>query len=717
MAIVLLAALFLILTWVEFRIINTSEDLPFLHSIFFFGLVNFNIIILLFMLFLIFRNWVKAFIENRSTFFGTTLRAKLIASFVTFSFVPTVLMFLISFGYINSSFDKWFSVKVSSVLKSSLEVTNAYYLKSKRTNYHFAEIIKRELEANLVDLSTKQIESKLQGFARQFALDSVEFYKDYLSPRIAALGTNVEIKGLPYVSIEILEKGFEQKAESSLVHQYAKGNLIRAMVPVLYQGDVRGVLIVSSYIPASLVAKTDEIAAAYSSFQGVSPFEYPVKSIYLIILSMMTLVILFAATWFGFYLAQQLSVPLVSLAQASRSVSKGDYSPVEVTSGSEEIQSLVEAFNSMSQTIEQSSREIRERSQYVEVVLGNVTTGVISIDSKGFVTTVNSHAAQLLNIDPAQFIGRPVRDLMTRDQLKTFKDMLREMQNHQLPSLQKQVQVTLNDGSSPRPFLVNLSLLKSDNDVDLGKVLVFDDLSPIIGAQRAAAWTEVARRIAHEIKNPLTPIKLAAQRLQRKFGAKITDSAFEESVSMIINQVDVLKVLVSEFSQFARLPVARKVKGSLKSAVKDAVSIYKHSHPRLEIELVDVGGLPLFPFDYDQIQRVLQNLIENAMAAYPAGAKSKVHIFLEWIPDRQIAQIRVSDWGVGIPLQNRERVFEPYFSTKETGTGLGLPIVKRIVEDHGGYIRVSDHNGEGTCMIIELPVPPVVDMEDKDVRA
>ncbi|MFZ4404404.1 MAG: sensor histidine kinase [Pseudobdellovibrionaceae bacterium] len=701
--------LFALLTWFEIRLFATSQNLPFVHSIFFFGLVNFNIILLLLLLFLIFRNVVKVFLERQGGLFGSSLKVKLVAAFVSFSFVPTVLMFIISVFYINSSFDKWFSIKMAGVLKSSLEVTNAYYFNAKKKNYHFAHQIAEKIEST----PSAQIPRRLLTLRKEFSLDAVEYYPSLFGDRVVVTSDEESIPPVPAVSLEFLQKGVKSDLEASTIYQFGEGNLVRVIVPVK-SGQEKGAVVVSSFVPLSLIAKMNDVSVAYDEFRDLNPIQYPLKSIYLIILFLMTLVILLAATWFGFYLAKQLAVPLVQLGRATRRVVEGDYAKLQVTSGSEEITELIQSFNHMTSTLETSLSEIDQHTRYIEVVLKNVSAGVISVDKKGTVTTVNRHAAELLKIEAELYVGRPVRDLLTSEYLRVFYELLKNMQDNKVESLQQELRINVQGDAIP--LQMNLSILKNDKGEEIGKIVVFDDMTPIVNAQRSAAWTEVARRIAHEIKNPLTPIKLSAERLQRKFGQSITDSAFQECTSMIIQQVDDLKTLVNEFSQFARLPQARLVEASLNQVISEAMTLYKQAHPQIEF-IADLDPqLPDFKFDPQQIRRVLVNLIDNSAAALlskplaekTSGAKElRLKISTAYDAEIKTVRLKVIDNGVGISARDRQRIFEPYFSTKQGGTGLGLAIVRRIIEDHNGFIRALPSEPTGTQMVIELPVHEV----------
>ncbi len=708
-----LAVLFLVLTAIELKLFGMSQQLPFAHSIFFLGLVNFNIILFLLLFFLIFRNVVKVFSERPTRLAGGTLKGKLILAFVGFSFVPTALMFLVSVFYINNSFDKWFSDKMAGVLKSSLEVTNAYYLSAKRKNYHFASQVAGEIRV----YPQAKWAKKLSQLRSRYSLDAVEYYPSLFGERIVSVSPDESLPQIPPLSLEMLERGIEDRNEASTIHQFENGNLVRVIYP-LKQGAVGGAIVVSTFIPLSLISKMDDIAEAYEDFRDVNPLEYPIKSIYLIILVLMTLTILLGATWFGFYLARQLSVPLERLGLAAQAIAHHDYSPVDLTSGSKEINRLVQHFNDMALKLSSSESEIREANQnlrqtlarlnehsrYIEVVLSTVSTGVVSIDPEGHITMVNRHAAKLMDMEATQLVGQHVGQVLMREHYALFENMIRQMRSHRSESIQREVRVQIRGRSIP--LQLTLSFLTDDSGKSIGMVLVFDDLSPILGAQRAAAWTEVARRIAHEIKNPLTPIQLSAERLEKKFGHQIQDEAFLECTRRIVDQVESLKNLVNEFNQFARLPKSNPVLGHFNKVVDETLGLFSDSDRKVRVGFAPDASLPEFVFDPDQIKRLVINLVDNAIAATKAGHTTDAKVDIKTVYDGvlRIVKLEIEDNGPGIPQSLLERIFEPYVTTKEHGTGLGLAIVKRMVEDHQGFIRAFSDGRSYTRFVVELPV-------------
>ncbi|MFK8138952.1 MAG: ATP-binding protein [Bdellovibrionales bacterium] len=706
-AITMVAVLFLIFTWAQFNLFSISHKLPFIHSIFFFGLVNLNIVLVLFLFFLVFRNIVKIFVERKGKLIGSSLKSKLIAAFTSFSFVPTILMFLISVFYINSSFDKWFSVKMAGILKDSLEVTNSYYLRSKKKNYHFAYLVANDLKG-----SPKNIKRDLQKYSEQYSLDAVEYYPDLFEEPIVAVNSEAGLRTVPSASLEFLEKGITKSLEASTIHHFGEGNLVRVIVPV----DKGGALVVSSFVPMYLITKMDDIATAYSSFKDLDSLEYPVKSIYMIILILMTLVIMLCATWFGFHLAKGLSIPLVKLGEASEQVSRGQYNTVEILSGSTEINSLVNSFNHMVTDLETSEREVKEANQslqdtlevldehsrYIEVVLSNVSAGVISVDKDMQITTMNREAESILGTTASEKIGMELSEAFETNLYESIAGLIDDAKKYRTQSIKKDIELDLNHRELK--LQTTITFLKDDSDEDLGTVIVLDDITVLAGAQRAAAWREVARRIAHEIKNPLTPIKLAAQRLQRKFGKDIDDPAFKMCVDTIVDQTDGLKKLVNEFSNFARLPQIKLQQADMNKTIEELISFYETGHHNISFKAHLDESLPEFKFDSEQFKRILVNLLDNSVAAVGEVSHPSIEIYTKYDAAMELAKIELEDSGEGISSKDLDKIFEPYYSTKESGTGLGLAIVKKIVEDHQGFIRAFRLSPQGTKFSIELPI-------------
>ncbi len=703
-----LSILLAFLIGVEVYIFRSGQNLPSSYVLFFIGLVNINLILVLLLLFLIFRNVVKVFIERRGKIFGSSLKSKLVASFVSFSVIPTLLVFTISVFYLNSSFEKWFSQRMLSVLRNASEVIDTFIANEKKRGYEYAHLSTKPL---MSAVGSKQRFEKLEQIRNLYKLDAIEYYENLMTDRIVAQDPELNSDTVPQLNFDFLQRGIVSRDEASLIQIFGDYNLLRLMVPMDKSSD-SGVVVVTKFLNLTPGSKFDDIVGAYQEFHNNSLVEYPLKSIYFIMLIVMTLVIIFAAVWFGFYLAKQLSIPLVQLGRATKRVAAGDYSTLQISSGSEEINSLIGNFNQMIDNLSSSELELQQTlknlnqyTRYVEIVLKNVSAGVISVDMSGHITTMNRRAGELLQIDPTQCISKHVRSSMSEENYKLFSNIVKLMQENSLMTLQREVRIQIN--TEVIPLSIHISLLVSEDHVEIGRIMVFDDMTPIVNAQRAVAWTEVARRIAHEIKNPLTPIRLAAERMAKKFGGQIQDPAFQDCIRMIVNQVDDMRLLVNEFSQFARLPELKLIPAQMNEVVKNTAQIYLDNHPEIQMTITLDEQLPEFKFDPDQIKRVLINLIENAIDATHTEAKPQVVVSTEYNIKFRVLKITIADNGVGIPQRDRVRIFEPYYSTKEKGTGLGLPIVKSIIEDHGGVLRALENRPTGTRMQIEIPIIPV----------
>ena len=584
-------------------------------------------------------------------------------------------------------------------------------MNSKKKNYHFAHQVAEEV-ANLNQ--SKNIDSRIKILQKKYALDAVEYYPSLFNKRHIVVDSNSSHLNVPRVSLEFLQKGIKKNIEASMIHHYQDGNLVRVIVPV--ENGAKGAVVISTFVPLSLISQIGDIQTTYEDFRNQNPLEYPIKSIYIVILIMMTIVILLGATWFGFYLARQLSIPLEALVDATKQVAQGFYKKVKANSGSQEINHLVDSFNAMTGTIEATEKEVREanatlrkalsnldeQSRYTNVLLTHVSTGVISLDPDNKITVINKHAAELLNLNANEYIGKSFSQVLAEEESSAVTQLFQHFKQFHAMNIEKEVQLSLVNKNIP--LQIRWTFLWDEKGQPIGKVFVFDDLTHIMRAQRAAAWTEVAKRIAHEIKNPLTPIKLSAERLQKKFGASIQDPAFRDCTTMIIEQVDDLKSLVNEFSQFARMPQTQPTMNQLNAIIEQAARLFKNTDAKVPITVELDPELPEFLFDADQFKRVITNLLDNAMRAVGSEKNPEIKVSTHYNKALQSAEIKVFDNGEGIPKDLIDRVFEPYMTTKAEGTGLGLAIVKRTVEDHQGFIRALPVSPKGTVIKIEIPL-------------
>jgi two-component system nitrogen regulation sensor histidine kinase NtrY len=729
---VVVLLLIVFLSNLALKLARLSSTLPFVNSIFFFGIINLNLILLSILVFLIFRNLSKLFLERRKGMLGAKLKTKLVLSFLSLSIIPTVVLFLISAFYINSTFDKWFSVKVSNTLQASLEITDIYYKNTQKSAQHFAERIREEV-AEHGDLSDKngrlRISRELNQLRAKYALDAVEIYWHPLDPRTLVVRSELNPELFPRLPIDTVQAALDGQ-ETALVQHVGTGDVLRSVMPLresVSRRKIVGALAVSYHLPVSLVNKVDEISSSYADFKDVNPLKYPVKTIYFTILILITLLVTFAAIWVGFYLARQMTMPLEYLAQAVSEVGSGNLDVEIQVPGNDEIATVSLAFNKMTtdlrenrdrlqtaySTLRSTNEELQEKRRYLEAILANVSAGVCSMSADSTITTMNKSAANLLGVQSELVIGMKLEHVLVGSLAELHLNIEQVLAAGGKETIFKYLNMTGKD-SRLLSLLVTITPLYDADNRYLGLVLVLDDISHLIKAQREVAWREVARRIAHEIKNPLTPIKLSAQRLQKRYLGRLDENEiFKECTDTIITQVDELKEMVNEFSQFARFPAANPMPNELNSALAEAVGLYRQAHRNITFEFLPDSAVPMFSFDRDQIKRVVVNLLDNAVAAMSAQEEGVIQIRTEFRPETGIVVLQVADTGPGIPDEVLPMLFEPYFSTKNEGTGLGLAIAKRIINDHDGYIRASSNVQDGkfrTYFTIELPVNRAIEV-------
>ncbi|MEZ4751966.1 MAG: ATP-binding protein [Bdellovibrionota bacterium] len=707
----------LLFTGVEIYLLRVSSQLPFVNSIFFFGLMNLNVVLIMLLLFLVFRNVVKLILDEKKGRVGSRLRTRLVFAFILFAIIPTVLLFSISAIYIRNSFDKWFSVKIGGTLQRSIEVVRNYYENTERNASHFVRKIAVSMEEPLG--TEKSIEKKIDRARLEFGLDAVEYYADPFAQRVLSVHPK-HTAHVPDASIETLSHYFSGESDCR-VQNVGVGELLRCGA---FLGVGRGVILGSYFIPMSLASRLSEITLSYEDYKTNNPLGYPIKSTYFAILSMMTLLILFSATWTGFYVARRLVVPIEELSRGTEEIAKGNLHYRIRSQRGDEMGKLVDSFNQMTEELQQNRQQIEathqhlkevnaqvsHRQRYIEVLLESVQSGVISLDERGRISTVNHAAADLLGVEPQALLGKSYEGLIPVEYQSEFQEILTAVYGKARP-IRKEMRLKSPAGELVS-VLITLSVLRDEESrFPLGVVAVFDDVTEIQKMQRMIAWREVAKRIAHEIKNPLTPIQLSVQRLRRRYLDTIEDDGtFGKATEIILKEVDAIKNLVSEFSAFARLPDICQLPESLNEIVLEAVSLFRSAHESLRFNLSLEESLPLMNLDRSQLKRVLINLFDNSITAM--DKRGEIDVETRWDRSDGLVLLTVRDRGCGIAEDLHQRLFEPYVSTKEGGTGLGLAIVQRIISDHGGFIRVTPNVPKGTQVVIELTEALIVKAED-----
>ncbi len=718
--IVITSVVVIAITFWETKILRTEIPFSTTQRVILFALININIILLLLLIFLVVRNLSKLFLERKRKILGSKIRTKLVLGFVTLSLIPTIVLFVIAYEFMTTGMDYWFTIHLEKSLEDSLDVGKAYYQSSQRGTRMYAQQISQDLAQTgaLSPDNSLEVQKLLQDKLQEYGLSWVALYLPNMERRFQVSRPEAFLEFFNPPSLSIIQKGFRPPGITD-IQSTPEGDFFIAGVPVWDKSltkEAVAALVVVSYFPKSLMRKMDAISSGLEGYRQMQLLKNPVKFTYLIILSIVSLLIIFSATWFGFYLAKGITIPIQRLAEGTFRVAQGDYNFSIDLDAKDEFGLLVKSFNQMTadlkdgqtelerinEELRKSYEEINQRRRYMETILANIGAGVISVDVVGRISIINTSAKEMLNIKTEKVLGRPYREVLRPEHFALLQDVVANLDGLKKGTLERSLQVPLRDRTLT--LLVKITMLRDEEGRYLGLVIVFDDLTEIEKIQRVTAWREVARRLAHEIKNPLTPIKLSAQRLRKKYLDQLPNGRdiFDDCTQTIINQVDALTRLVNEFFVFARLPAVTLSRNDLNTLIPEVLVLYQESHKHIRFCFEPDKQMPPFLMDGEQIKRVMINLFDNAVSAIEG--LGEIAVKTGYDPLLKMARIEVSDTGKGIPPQDKDRLFEPYFSTKKGGTGLGLTIVSSIISDHRGHIRVRNNEPQGTIFSIELPL-------------
>jgi two-component system nitrogen regulation sensor histidine kinase NtrY len=708
-------------------IASRSSDLApdFLTEFVLYALSATNLMMLVALVFVLARNIVKLVVERRRALPFARFRGKLVAVLLGMTLIPALLVLIVGSELIRNSVDRWFNAPMEEVLSSASGIAGDYYAEQQRLVSTQAQRAARALAtADLASGDSPALRDAIAPDVLQERIHLIEVYRvsqPSSSPRVVHV-VSIAAKSLPReysrtsadrLADRTAAAGTEARAIEPLS---THGELIRTAMPIRSSanGPVRGVVIASEYLTGQFAARARRMTKAYEAYQQLRVLKRPLAGVYQSFFLMLTLMILVSATWMGLYLAKRVTRPIQSLAAAANEIGAGhlDYRVEQETV--DEFGSLVVAFNRMADDVEANRRRLEQsavelerrhrdvegRRRYVETILDRIATGVISIDAAGHIRTWNSAASRLLGVD-ARVSGMPVATVFGSPELKPLAALIQDAARARGDIRPQDVAVDC-DGRELHLSVMATPLRRDDGGTD-GVVVVFDDVSPLIRAQRVAAWREVARRLAHEIKNPLTPIQLCAERLRRHFGGapEATRALVDECTTTIVGEVESLKGLVDEFAQFARMPAPRAVPTDLHLLLDEVIALYGGLFAEEVTIKRSYAVLPKVSIDREQMRRVLINLVDNAIEAM--DRRGTIDIETQHDPSNALVRILVCDNGPGIPPAERDKLFLPYYSTKRRGSGLGLAIVRRIVAEHGGSIDVTDNQPHGTRFTIELP--------------
>ncbi len=697
---------------------QSSFDLPFLNPdnnqalLFLMSLSALIFLLFVALTFVLARNLLKLFAERRLGVLGSKFRTRLVVASLLLSFLPVIVMFWFAYGLINRSIDKWFSSPVEEVRRDTATMASLlskYAGQNARTEAAtIADAPETRHAFAIHDLSLASPEfrrqkSRLQGgFAIALSGNEVESGDDMPAP-------------WPRLKDKLLER---LAANSSFTWQQT--DYILGSAPVGNSGTI----IVAMPLPTDFSQTVRQVEASQQRYLDLSRKRRLVRRTYMDLLLLLTVLVLFATTWFALFLSKLVTRPVAALAEATQEISRGrlDYR-VEI-SAADELGDLVRSFNRMAgelevsrRQIEASSRELsaanntlEQRRRHIETILESIPTGVLSLNADRYITHLNQALLRLFHPKgeeagaPTILIGSPLADVFSSEMLQDLEPLLRRADRMGSTTTQMEITVqraTLNVATT-------VATLQHDGE-RLGYVLVFEDLSDLLKGQKQAAWRDVARRVAHEIKNPLTPIALSADRIRRHLKRSgIPDQASLRTIDgcaeTISSAVDTVRTLVDEFSTLARFPTAQPQPSNINGIVETALGMFDGRLSNIRVRTRLAPDLPKVMADPEAIKRALANLVDNAAEAMLNSPLREIDISTALVATGDAVEIIISDTGHGVTRELKERLFLPYFSTKQRGTGLGLAIVSRIVEDHHGSIRVEENKPSGSRFIVELPV-------------
>jgi two-component system, NtrC family, nitrogen regulation sensor histidine kinase NtrY len=656
------------------------------------------------------RSLLRVWAERRARQLGSRFKTKMVVGAMAVSLLPLIFMFFISYALMNRTLNRWFprSLEVAYAETDALlrEINLGEYVR-------LAEIAKRAVQTEAAQQSAPQstnVDAAFDKAAQSAAEQGAE--------GVWALDAkgNIQAAQGPITPSFVLDptlKFARTLPGGAELWQTRTGFVLAARAPL-----ASGFLVVAHRLPVDFMqrygASQSQALAYVVEQQGIRSFKRQI----LLTLSLFTILLLFSATWFALFLSKEVTVPIQALAEATHEIAAGRFDTRVKVKAQDELGTLVRSFNAMTAQLADSRKQIDEFTQHlqqavqeldrrrvlIETVLENIPTGVLSLDPAGKLLRINTAAREIFG-ERSREAGE-ISDLVGNEVSHDIQHLIRR--SLRMGTAWKELEIRL--GGRLIHAAVTVSPLGPRRS-NAGYVIVVDDLTELLRAQKAAAWQEVAQRIAHEIRNPLTPIQLSAERLARyitrngdKAGAPEFISLVSECAALIGREVGTLEGLVNQFSQFARFPVARFTSTDPNAVVRDALEVFKGRLDDVRISTDLAADLPPVKADPELLRRVVVNLIDNAAEAMEDSSAKQLQLSTRLHAGHETVEIAVSDSGQGISPEDKDKLFLPYFSTKERGTGLGLAIASRIIAEHNGLIRVEDNLPAGARFVIELPL-------------
>jgi PAS domain S-box-containing protein len=696
---------------------ESSFDLPFINpstteqTVFLAALSALVFLLFVTLTFVLVRNLIKLFAERRLGVLGSKFRTRLVVGSLLLSFLPVIVMFWFAYGLMNRSIERWFSTPVEEVRQDTA-------LMSQLLAKYAAQNASAEAESIA---SSPETQHAFEGHSFSAVLSEFRAHQTTLQGgfAIAILSGDAQASYAAPAEWPLLKPRIPLPPANAPQHLNWDGiEYVVGTAPVGATGEI----LVAMPLPKNFAEAQKQLEASQQRYLELAKARRTVRRTYMVFLWWITGMVLFASMWLALYLSRLVTRPVVALAEATQEISRGNLDYRVAVPAADELGDLVRSFNQMAGELSTSRRkletasheltaansELERRRQHIETILESIPTGVLSLDAQFRVQHVNQALLRMLRPSeqppaPSVLIGSQLRDLFAPEVFDELEHLSRRADR--MGTTTTQMEFTIQ--RAPLNVAVTVATLEHERR-RIGYVLVFEDLSDLLRAQKQAAWREVARRVAHEIKNPLTPIALSADRILRHLDRTPPDAASTEVVrtcaESICSAVETVRNLVNEFSTLARFPSSKPQPANINTIVEGALAMFNGRLDGIHIRKLFSNGLPQVMADSDAVKRAIANLVDNAAEAVQQSVLKEIEISTSLVASNDVVEISIADSGPGVTQEVKERLFLPYFSTKQRGTGLGLAIVSRIIEDHQGSIRVEENKPSGARFIIELPV-------------
>ncbi|MEM7430578.1 MAG: ATP-binding protein [Pseudomonadota bacterium] len=687
------------------RTAENSGDFDRLQNL----ILGINVIGVLLLFMLLVGNLARLWKDYRTHVPGAKLKARMVGMFVGLAVLPLIVVFYFSLQFINRGIDSWFNVEVDEGMQSALELSQASLSLQMRQNLYATQ----QIAQRLADTSERQLIFELSMMRRESGASEITIYGP--NNRILATSSDRAQATLPVPLKEEVLMQIQQ--DRPYVSLDPEGYVVRTAVVYRTRGRSEPIGVMQAHFPITerLARLAESVDTSNRAYRRMLYLRDPLKENLTLILTVVFMLSLLAAVYGAFILSRRLVAPIQDLVAGTRAVAEGDFDTRLPKPTRDEIGFLISSFNDMTQKLAGARREaslsqalVEAERTNLEVILARLSTGVVALESDLTIRTANQASGAILNVDLEARAGDNLADVAkVSPLLEQFVDVARVHLN--AGETEWREQIVLRGEVGRRVLTCACTTLPGDEDHAAGFVIVFDDITALLQAQRDAAWGEVARRLAHEIKNPLTPIQLSAERLRRKYLHEMdADEAqiLDRATHTIVQQVEAMKEMVNAFSDYARAPDMDVSRFCMDKLVHEVVDLYRAQESGIDIVLTSDPSMELIEADIGRVRQILHNLIRNAIEALENAENGRidVHVSGAEIDDVDIIQIRVSDNGPGFQEGTVDQVFDPYVTTKPKGTGLGLAIVKKLVEEHVGTIRAGNNPDGGAQISIRLPL-------------